>query len=240
MKLQTLKWIPVVAFALVAFFTTPLFANTIGFTYSQALDDTAWGVTADYETEVRENVDFGLEGQLQAGDSYAGNLNLSLTLWNIRLESNNILTGYELTSLGRDNDLGASYVFGIGDLEISAGLFGKSGNPFSPVYELKDPTDPTSAELKDAGILIKEGSSLNLALRTEFDLARFEIGLRGLLEVAGEEGSEKAHQLRADVQTGGELIGSINWVAQAQIVAQMWGREITYQTTGNLGVNYPF
>lgn len=244
MRSETLWLIlAIVAAALIA--TTPLFANTIGFTYGEALDDSNWGVNADYEGQLADNVKFGAEGLLQTGDVYAGNLNLSVTLWDkLRLESNNIFTGYEIATLGRDNDLGASYVFSLGGLEISAGLFGKNGNPFQPVFELADPTDPTSAALKDSGILVKDGSTLNLGVRTELEFSILgrdvEVGLRSLFEVAGEEGTEKAHQLRADIQTGGQLRDGINWVVQAQVIAQAWAGEITYQRTTNIGLNYQF
>ena len=226
-------------------FTLPAFSNSVGFIYQEAIDDSSWGVNADYETQVNDVVKFGVEGQLQSGVSYAGNADIAVTLWeSLRLESNNLFTGYQVSKLGRTNDLGASYVFMLGKLEVSAGLFGKNGNPFQPVYFLKDPTDPNSAELKDSGILIKDGSSLNLALRTELEFQVLgkgvEVGLRGLLEVAGEEGTEKAHQLRADLQTGGQLVGGINWTAQAQVNAQAWGEDVTWQRIVNFGVNYPF
>ena len=225
-------------------FTHSAFSNSVGFIY-QATQDSNWGINADYETQVNETVKFGFEGQLQNSVSYAGNADVAFTLWdNLRLESNNLFTGYTLTELGRTNDLGASYVFMLGKIEVSAGLFGKNGNPFQPVYFLKDPTDPNSAELKDSGILIKDGSSLNLALRTELEFEVLgkdvEVGLRGLLEVAGEEGTEKAHQLRADIQTGGALIGGVNWTAQAQVNAQAWGESVTWQRIVNLGFNYSF
>jgi hypothetical protein len=231
--------------ALVMFLTPAAFSNSVGFSYGEALGESNWGVNADYETQVNDAVKFGIEGQLQSGDAYAGNADVAVTLWKaLRLESNNLFTGYEVSKLGRTNDLGASYVFMLGSLEVSAGLFGKNGNPFQPTYELKDPTDPNSAELKDSGILIKDGSSLNLALRTELEFEMLgkpvEVGLRGLLEVLGEEGTEKAHQLRADLQTGGQLVGGINWTAQAQVNAQAWGEDITWQRIVNFGVNYPF
>ena len=139
MRIETLKWL-VVAFALVAFLTTPIFANTIGFTYNQALDDTNWGVHADYENQLSDNVKVGTEGQLQSGDVYAGNLNLSFTFWDtLRVESNNTFTGYEIATLGRDNDLGASYVFSLGGLEVSAGLFGKKRQSFYACLRVERP-----------------------------------------------------------------------------------------------------
>ena len=81
------------------------------------------------------------------------------------------------------------------------------------IYELENPNDPNSAVLKDDGILIKEGSSLNLALRTELEFGLLgrdvEAGLRGLFEVAGE--GEKVHQGTIDLETGGQLDLGLNW-----------------------------
>ena len=239
MKLETLKWI-LVAFAVILLWQ-PAFANTIGFSYSQAVDDTSWGVHGDYEAQVADTVKVGLEGQLQSGDVYLGNLDLALTfdlLLDVRLESNNTLKGYQLDTLGRTNDLGLSLVVPTGDIEWSVGVFGKNGSPFGEVWELADQTDPTSAKLVDAGLSIKEGSSLNVAIRGEFDLSRFEIGVRGLLEALGE--GEKVHQLDFDVETGGQLTQSVGWAVQGKLTGQLYGGVVEYETALISSVQYSF
>ena len=226
-------------------FVPPVLANTIGLTYSQAIDDEAWGVIGDYEHEISDNLKFGLEGQMQASDAFAGNLDMALTIWNnLRLESNNIFQGYVLNDIGRRNDLGASWVFAFGDTEVSFGLFGQNGNPFQPIYELSDPTDPTSAELVDSGILIKDGSTLNLAARFEKDMSvlnrSVEGGFRTLFELSGKEDEDKVHQLTIDLETGGNLALGVTWTAQVQIDAQLQGEEVYLQRTITSGVNYRF
>ena len=224
-------------------FTTYAFGNSVGVNVSQALDDVSVGVHGDYEVELKDNLKLGLEGQGLAGDAYLGDLAVALTIGNdklgVRAETNNHWTGYTLDDMGRTNDLGLSLVFPLGNLEVSGGVFGKSGNPFLPVYELSNPNDPNSATLKDSGIVIKEGSTLNLALRTEFDWRNFEVGLRGLFEIAGE--GDKVHQLTADVETGGGLLSTgFDWTLQWQLVTQAWGENITWQSAAILGVKLDF
>ena len=240
MKLETLKWI-LVAFVAILLWKPPAFANTIGFSYSQAVDDHSWGIHGDYEEQVADAVKVGLEGQLQSGDVYLGNLDLALTfdlLLDVHLESNNTLKGYQLDTLGRTNDLGLSLVVPTGDIEWSVGIFGKNGSPFGEVWELADQTDPTSAKLVDAGLSIKEGSSLNVAIRGEFDLSRFEIGVRGLFEALGE--GEKVHQLDFDVETGGQLTQSVGWAVQGKLTGQLYDGVVEYETALISSVQYSF
>ena len=230
-------WV-LIAFAMIFCFCSMSDANTIGLSYDRAVDDSNWGIYGDYETEV-DALGFELEGQLQGGDVYLGNLDLAFTFFNnFRLESNNLLKGYEIDTIGRKNNLGLSFVFPIKDLEVSVGVFGVNGNPFDTIYELADPTDPESAEIKNSGLRIKEGSTLNAALKTEFDVSRFEVSLRGLLEVAGE--GEKVHQLDADINTSGSITDSINWTLQTRVSAQLYGDVIEYETRIISGVEYPF
>lgn len=219
--------------------TLPIMANTVGFTYQSAVNDTAWGLNGDYEADITDILKFGAEGQLQSGDAYAGNIDVAFTFFdNFRLESNNVLKGYTLDSIGRTNDIGLSFVLPVKDTEWAVGVFGKAGNPFTPIYELEDATDPNSAVLKDAGITIKEDSTLNVAVRGEFDVSRFEIGLRGIFEVAGE--GDRVHQVVADIQTGGNLARGIGWTVQGKIVSQLYGEVIEAERSIIAGVNYGF
>lgn len=226
--------------ALTMLFTVGAYSEgNVGFNYNRALADSSWGINADYETEVRENVNFGIEGQLQSGNAYLGNLDLSVTLFkNLRLESNNVLKGYEIRKLGRTNDLGLSFVIPINSTEWSVGVFGNNGSPFPEVYELKDTSDPTSAELVDSGISIKDGSSLNVAVRGELDVSRFEIDARAIFEVAGQ--GEKAHQLNLGVETGGQLIGGIGWSINGKIKTQLYSGVIEYEHALISSIQYDF
>lgn len=216
-------------------------ANTLGLSYDRAVDETNIGIYGDYEKDLGI-ADFEVEGQLQGGDIYLGNIDTAFTFnigsIGLRLENNNLLKGYELSSIGRTNDIGASLVIPIDSLEVSVGIFGKSGNPFDKIYELENPSDPESAVLKDAGITIKDGSTLNAAVKTEFDVSRFEVGLRALFELAGE--GEKAHQAVIDIGTGGNLVGGIDWTVQAQITTQIYGDLIEHESQIISGLEYNF
>ena len=217
-------------------------ANTIGANFSQAVDDVQVGITGDYEKDLGL-FDLGIEGDLNSGDVILGNVNVSATFdvasIGVRLESNNKLKGFTIDSLGRTNDVGASLVVPINALEFSVGLFGETRNPFSPVYELDNPSDPTSAVLKDQGITIKDGSSLNAAITTAFDVRGFEIGIRALVEVLGK--GQKAHQLVADIGTSGDLFGtSLDWTANLNIAGQKLGNTLEYESSVIAGVVYGF
>ena len=216
-------------------------ANSIGVNFSQALDDVNVGVVGDYEKDVGL-FDVGIEGDLNSGDVILGNVNVSATFdiasIGVRLESNNKLKGFSIDTLGRTNDIGASLVVPIEALEFSIGIFGKSGNPLSPVYELANPSDPTSAVLKDAGLTIKPGSSLNAAITTAFDVKNFEISVRALVEVLGQ--GQKAHQLETDIGTSGDLFDGMDWTANLNIAGQKIGNTLEYESSVVAGVVYKF
>lgn len=227
-------------------FCFPVFANTIGFSLSQAVDDSNLGVYGDYETDLTDILKFGIEGQFQKGDEITGNADVALTLGNdtlgVRLESINKFRGHALADIGRTNSLGASLVFPIAGLEISGGIFGQTGNPFQTTYELSDPTDPTSVQELDSGILIKEGSTLNLALKTEFDYKRLEVSVRGLFEIAGE--GDRYHQLDVGIETGGSLTDTLGWTVQGEVIGQLValpdGALLNYERSILASIQYSF
>ena len=98
--------------------------------------------------------------------------------------------------------------------------FGQTGNPFAPTFRLIDPTNPDAGvEPIDAGIKIKEESTLNLALKTEFDWRFLEISLRGLFEVAG--GGDRFHQVDLGFETGGKLTQELDWTLQGKLIGQL-------------------
>ena len=239
------KFLPLLIFATLLI-ACPVFANTLGFTYGEALDEKNYGIYGDYEAQVTDVVKFGAEGQFQLGEALLGNLDVAVTLGNeklgVRFESNNNYKGADLNDVGRTNALGASLVFPLFGLEVSGGVFGKTGNPFQPTYRLADPTDPASAELADSGILIKEDSTLNLALKTEFDWKRLEVSLRTLFEVAGE--GDKYHQLDVGLETGGQFTEKLGWVTQLKVIGQLValedGAKIYSERSVIAGVKYSF
>lgn len=241
--------------AIVMFFvTTPAFSEgNIGFNYSRAIDDQNWGFLGDYEHKA-DIFDFEVEGQLQSGDVYRGKTDLSVTLntplpIDLQLYSNNTLKGYTLDTLGRVNDVGAALVVPINSLNVSIGIFGRNGNPFAPRTALGTLTDAgfseedlTGLDLENIqlseGMSIKAGSSLNSSIETEFDISRFEVEVKGLLELLGE--GEKVHQLLANIATGGTLLQQFSWQISADLGAQLFGDVIEYEVSWITSIGYEF
>ena len=122
----------------------------------------------DYEKGI-----FEVEGNLQSGEAYAGNIDaagnaLGLLPGILEKHPERLFAGRTGT---HQHDLGASFVFGLTDeIDVAVGVFGRNGNPFAPVYELENPSDPTSVVLKDAGITIQGGSTMLASLETELDV----------------------------------------------------------------------
>ena len=221
------------------FFTSMVYAEgNLAVNVAGVLNDNALGVIGDYEKGI-----FEVEGNLQNGDAYAGNVNAAVTLFDyFRISSKNTLSGFSLDDLGRTNDLGASFVYGLTDeIDVAVGIFGRNGNPFAPVYELSDPTDPESVVLKDAGITIKGGSSVLASLETELDVGRFEVELQGLLEVLGEANTDKVQQVNANISTDGTLLDTgIMWNVSVNIRAQKLGEVVEYETSYFAGFGKKF
>lgn len=224
--------------------------GTVGFSYNRVVKDSNIGFTGDYEYSA-ERFDVDVEGNLQSGDVYKGKMDTAVTFdisaIGIRLYSNNTLKGYTLNTLGRSNDLGAALVVPIKDVDVVVGIFGRNGNPFAPRSALGTLTDAGFAEetfdglsldsiTLAEGISIKEGSSLNVSLETEFDITRFEIELKGLLEVLGD--GEKVHQVLANISTDGTLWRQFNWQVSADIAAQLFGETAEWETAWMTTVGY--
>ena len=77
---QIKRWLVVFAVTLLMFLffltqSVPAESGSLGFTYSQIIDDRSLGVTADYETELTKRVMFEADGQIQAGDIYNAKIN---------------------------------------------------------------------------------------------------------------------------------------------------------------------
>ena len=225
-------------------------ANEFGFTYSQAIDEVNWGVTGDVEVGI-----FDIDGTLQSGDMYRGTADISMTFdlgaIGVELYSDNRVKGYELTALGRTNDIGAGFIVPLDEsLDVSVSVFGRNGNPFAPATAESTLLDAGFSEESleglglseipsgDKGISIKEGSSVNAAISTVFALSRFNVELKGIVEVAGE--GEKVHQFLTDVSTGGTLTDQLSWQFSAEVVSQLYGELIEYETAWLATIGYSF
>ena len=233
--------------ALTMFFTYGASAEgNIAVNVSRVIEDTSWGVIGDYEKGI-----FEVEGNLQSGDTYTGNINTAITVFDfIKLSSKNTLKGYSLDTLGRQNDLGAALVVPVtDDIDVSIGVFGRNGNPFAPRSALGTLTDAGFTEtdfdglgLADItlaeGISIKGGSSVLGSLETGLDVGRFEVELQGLLELLGE--GEKVQQVHANISTDGALGGGFTWSVAANVRLQKYGEVVEYEADYFAGIGKKF
>lgn len=244
-------WLFAAMIVVLTFTPFTVWANSVGFTYSHAVDDANWGAHGDYEKDF-DALGTELEGQIQSGDVYRGNIDAAVTFdlmsVGVRLFSENDLKGYELDSLGRENKIGASLVVPVNDLEFSVGIFGKNGSPFAKPSALDTlvPLGFIEDELvalrlgdvypKDRGLRMKDGSAVGAAITTKFDVSRLEIEAKGLIELLGE--GEKVHQLETEISTGGNLLGGFGWNVKANIVAQLYGGVVEYEVGGLSSIDY--
>lgn len=230
--------------------------GNIGLSINRSVDEHNAGIFGDYETDVGP-LGLEIEGQLQSGDVYDGHLNLAV-LWNFknigfRVASDNDLKGYSLDTLGRQNNLGLDFVVPIGGsgVELSVGVFGRNGNPFEKPSALntlldegfvEDEIAPLGlAEIypKDRGIVLPDGSAAGMAIKGEFDVSGFKIGLKTLLELLGE--GEKVHQFRLDIGTGGTFDSTgVEWEIYSTLTAQKSGNTIQYEDSWMTRFSYPF
>ena len=201
--------------------TTAFGEGTLGWDYSRAVDDQSWGAHGDYEQNFGP-FDVELEGQIQSGDVYKGDIGFAVTFpaviipIDLQLASNNDLKGYSLDGLGRVNKLSAAFVVPVKDVDVFVGVFGRNGNPFANpnLFDVglnngfveDDLVAIGAADIfpLDRGITMPEGSAAGVSLEAEFDVSRFEISAKGLGELWGE--GTRVHQARFEVTTGGDLI----------------------------------
>lgn len=212
-----ITFIAAIAFA----FCNNVQAQTIGFNYSRAANESAWGVHGDLEKRVRF-VDLELEAQLQSGDLYVGNVDVSAQFnvksIGIKLSSLNQLQGPTLAGLGRQNTLDLAFVMPISDVDIAIGVFGQNGNPFAPQYELSDPLDPLSEVIEsEAGITIPEGNRWGISAAVGWNVSIFEIDGKALLDP-----NNITHQGRIGIGTGGDLsfVDGLGWSAKVNLALQ--------------------
>ena len=232
--------------ALTMLFTVGAYSEgNVAVNVAGVMDDNAWGVIGDYEKGI-----FEIEGNLQSGDQYTGNVDVAVTLFDyLRVSSKNTLKGYSLEGLGRVNDLGAAFVLPVGDIDVAVGVFGRNGNPFQPRNALGTLTDAGFTEadfdglgLADItlseGISIKGGSSVLASLEAEVDVGRFEVELQGLLELLGTD--EKVQQLHANISTDGALGDGFTWNVAANVRLQKYGELVEYESDYFAGIGRKF
>lgn len=207
----------------ILFFVSLGYANSIGGTYSQVIDDRSFGLTGDYQTSLTDRVGLEIDAQGQAGDIYKGRLQADLVIgvstFDIKILTENKVKGYSLDSLGREQSIGLAASVPVENLNFDIGVGGKNASPFGVPNAfdtlVADGFSESDLEGKglDAitaatrGIPFKNGNTVNLFVETGFTKGIFDIDVRGVLEILGE--GSKMHQVNVDFNTSGKISGIV-------------------------------
>ena len=232
-----------IAMLLMFIFTASVYANSVGFTYSQIIDDRSLGITGDYETALTNRVHFEADGNLLAGDIYNVKLNTDFTFdistIDLKLLIENKLKGYSLNTLGRSQSLGLAFTVPIKAINVDIGIGSTNASPFSVPngfdtlvaagFAESDIEGKGLSALSPGakGIPFRNGSAVNAFLSTNFEKGIFEIDIKGAIELLGK--GDKMHQVNTTLKTGGSIYGAIITTA-LEIGLASYQDEIHYET----------
>ena len=225
--------------ALTVLFTVSVFANSVGFSYTSGFGSNNVAVSGDYEKDF-----FAVEGMAQAGNGFDATVTPSVRgdMFGVggKLYSKNTFKGASIDTAGRQNDIGVDFIIPVGRIgtEVSVGVFGRNGSPFATTYKLDDPADPNSAVATSRGITIKDDSSINAAIGAEFDVNRFKVGLKAIIELIGE--GPRADMVALKAATSGELLGELDWNTALELEVQRYNGSTEYENGIFAGVSYKF
>lgn len=234
-------------------FAQSLYANSVGVTYTQIIDDRSLGVAADYTTPLGSRVTFESDAQLQIGDVYHGNIDTNfvfdVSTVDLKLLIGNKIKGYDVNSLGREQTVGLAFTLPVDEMNFDVGIGGKNSSPFgSPnAYDVLvgegfnesdldgKGLDSVTPALK--GLPFKNGNSVNAFVTTGFGLGIFDVDVKGVLELLGE--GDKQHQAIFDFKTGGK-VGDIDINTSIELSLMSY-RETIYRelaTITTFGYNF--
>ena len=209
--------------AMLLLFAYAATANTVGFTYSQIIDDRSLGITGDYTTLIEDYITFEADGQLQAGGIYNAKINTDFTFdiatVDLKLLIENKLKGYTLDSLGRSQSIGLAFTVPIENFNVDVGIGGTNALPFGVPNGFDTLVGAGFAESDIEGkglsaltptvkgLPFRNGSALNAFLSTGFGAGIFDVDVKGVIELLGE--GDRMHQVNTTFKTGGKVYGAL-------------------------------
>ena len=214
-------------------------ANTIGITYNKVAEDTGWGAVANLNGTIAETFDTELDVQLQGGDLIKGRYSLEVGYKAFVAFQNGNIKGYTLDGLGNELDIGLKTQVKVGQFDVAVGVFGRNASAFAPrtAYSiLVDENGFAEDGLPDgldaispppSGLKIHAGSNLNLLLKTELEVDRWDVGVSVLPQLTGEI---KAHQALVTAQTDVDITENIAVNLGGEAAFQAVDGEIEYET----------
>ena len=229
--------------AMLLLFAYAATANTIGFTYSQIIDDRSLGATGDYQTALAERVNFEADAQVQAGDIYNARLNTNfifdISTVDLKLLIQNKLKGYTLNSLGREQSIGLAFSVPVESLNFDIGIGGKNASPFGTpnAYDTLVGKGFSESELTGKGLEslsaalkglpFKNGNSVNAFIVTGFGAGIFDVDVKGVVELLGQ--GDKQHQAILNFKTGGKVY-DVNVTTALELSLMSYQDALHYET----------
>ena len=229
--------------AMLLLFAYAATANTLGFTYSQIIDDRSLGLTGDYQTALADRVNFEADAQVQAGDIYNAKINTDFTFdisaVDLKLLIENKIKGYSLNSLGREQSLGLAFSLPVESLNFDIGIGGKNASPFGAPNAIDtlvsagfSETELTGKGLEALtpalkGLPFKNGNSVNAFIVTGFGAGIFDVDLKGVVELLGQ--GDKQHQVILNFKTGGKVY-DVNVTTGLELSLMSYQEALHYET----------
>ena len=206
---------------LMLMFASLAYANSVGVTYSQIIDDRSLGITGDYTAEIGKRVTFESDVKIQGGDIYNVDIDtdfiFDIATVDLKLLVSNKLKGYTLNTLGRSQSVGLAFTVPVDSMNFDVGVGGKNASPFSAPNAFDTLTAAGFAESdlvdknldaltpKATGIPFKNGSTVNAFVTTGFTAGIFDVDVKGVVELLGE--GDKMHQVNLNFKTDGKVGG---------------------------------
>ena len=224
-------------------FTACAYADSVGLSYTQIIDDRSFGLTGDYQSQVTDRLAF--EGNLnaQAGDIINARLQTNLIIdvatVDLKVLVENKIKGYSVDALGREQSVGLAFTMLVDKLNVDVGIGGKNASPFSPPSAIDTliaagfaETDVSDRGLETLsptprGLPFKNGSALNAFISTGFPLGIFDVDLKGTVELAGE--GDRQHQVNMNFKTD-KQIGRVTITTGVEVGLMSYQDAIHYET----------
>ena len=226
--------------------------GNIGFAYNQVVDDRSGGITGEYGSE-GENVSWEVDGDLQFGDIYRAKAHAEIVFGigsiGVKLATDITGKGYELDTIGRDQNVSLALTVPVNSLNFDVGVGGKSASPWGAPNALSDlvPKGYNEEELQalgldqvypaPRGLPFPEGSSLNVFVETGFDKWNINTDLKGVFQVTGEE---KANYIFGTFETSKNLFGNIDATIGVELSTMFYQKQIYYESAILTAFGYRF
>ena len=168
----------------------------------------------------------------------------------MKLSTEGTVKGYTLGTLGRDSNLALALTVPIDNLSFDVGFAGRNSRPWGApsakdelIHKGFDEAELDALGLGSVypapqGIQFKHGNSIAALVATELDWQKIEIGVKGLIELVGED--DRAHQILTHLQTSKPLTDTLSLTVGGELMMQFYRDELQSESAVFSTVDYSF